>query len=71
MGYVVDRGGALRTGAIVALLAVRARGVRSQVLLRDGSLYRTLTRPRRFAAALEDAHRQGYCVIGRKGRRSQ
>lgn len=69
MSYVVDRAGAVRDGEVVALLALRARGGRSQLLLRDGSLYRTLTRPRRLAAALREAAQQGYCLIGHKGSR--
>jgi hypothetical protein len=65
-GYVVDRHGAVRGDDVVMLMASRARGVRSQVFLRDGSLYRTLTRPRRLMAALSQAVRQGYCFIGQK-----
>ncbi len=69
MSYVVDRAGAMRDDEVVVLLAARARGVRSQLLLRDGRLYRTLTRPRRLAAALREASQHGYCVIGQKERR--
>ena len=46
MGYLLDRQRALRLEDIVAVLAVRRRRVRSRVVLRDNSLYQTLTRPR-------------------------
>ncbi|HEX9779683.1 MAG TPA: hypothetical protein VGB20_00550 [bacterium] len=45
MGYLVDRQRALRTGDIVAVLSVRWRRIRSRVILKDNSLYQTLTRP--------------------------
>jgi len=46
MSYVIDRKQAFRDGELVAILRVRQRGVRSRLLLRDGSVYQTLTRPR-------------------------
>jgi len=45
MGYVIDRRAAFHETELVAILSVRRRGVRSRLLLRDGSLYHTLTRP--------------------------
>jgi hypothetical protein len=50
-GYVIDRERALFGREIVAILASRGRRVRSTVLLRDGSLYRTLTQPATFRRA--------------------
>ena len=52
MPYLIDRERALRASEIVAILSVRQRRVRSRVVLRDNSLYQTLTRPgtlRRYA----------------------
>ena len=45
MGYLMDRQRALRDTDIVAVLKVAQRGVRSRVVLKDNSLYQTLTRP--------------------------
>ena len=59
MSYVVDRKRAFRDEELVVILSVRQRGVRSRVLLRDGSLYQTLTRPRTLRRAFEEAHGQG------------
>ena len=58
MSYVIDRKRAFRDEELVAILSVRQRGIRSRVLLRDGSLYQTLTRPRTLRRALEGAHGQ-------------
>ncbi len=52
MSYVVDRQEAWRDTEIVAVLAFRRRAVRSRVLLRDGALRHTLTRPRTLLRAL-------------------
>ncbi len=46
MAYLIDRGRAVRMAEIVAILSVRRRRVRSRVVMRDNSLYHTLTRPR-------------------------
>jgi hypothetical protein len=48
MAYVIDRARAVRMSALVAILNVRHRRVRSRVVFRDNSLYHTLTRPRTF-----------------------
>lgn len=45
MGYLIDRQQAFRDTELVAIVNVRRRGVRSRLLLRDGSLANTLTRP--------------------------
>ena len=44
MAYLIDRTRALRSRDIVAMVSVRLRRVRSRVILRDNSLYHTLTR---------------------------
>ncbi|MBI3087996.1 MAG: hypothetical protein HYY91_03825 [Candidatus Omnitrophica bacterium] len=51
MGYMIDRQRALRDTEIVAVLRVRRPDGRrgGRVLLSDGSLYETLTRPKTFA----------------------
>lgn len=59
MSYVIDRKRAFLDEELVAILSVRQRGIRSRVLLRDGSAYQTLTRPRTLRRALEGAHGQG------------
>jgi hypothetical protein len=45
MGYLIDRQRALWTPEVVVVLSVRQRGIRSRVILKDNSLYLTLTRP--------------------------
>ena len=45
MAYLIDRQRALRLDDVVAVLKVRQRRSRSRVILRDNSLYHTLTRP--------------------------
>ena len=45
MAYLVDRSRALYLPEIVAILSVRLRKVRSRVVMKDNSLYHTLTRP--------------------------
>ena len=56
MPYLIDRERALRASEIIAVIGVRRRRVRSQLILRDNSLYRTLTKPRtllKYAAGPE------------------
>ena len=56
MGYWVDRQQAFRDSELVAVVAIRQRKVRSRVLLRDGSAYQTLTRPRTLRRQLEGSY---------------
>ena len=56
MSYVMDRRQVFHESEVVAVLSVRQRGARSQVLLRDGSLYRTLTRPGTFRTHAKEPH---------------
>ncbi|MBI3997349.1 MAG: hypothetical protein HY352_06815 [Candidatus Omnitrophica bacterium] len=51
MGYLIDRYRALFGDDIVAIVDVRQHRVRSRVILRDNSLYHTLTRPKTFLRA--------------------
>ena len=44
MAYVIDRRQALYADDIVVVLSVRQRRARSRAVLRDNSLYQTLTR---------------------------
>ena len=44
MPYLIDRKEALRLDDVVIILNVRERRVRSRVIQRDNSLYRTLSR---------------------------
>lgn len=48
MPYVIDRERALWTTEIIAVVQGERRRIRSRVILRDNSLYQTLTRPRTF-----------------------
>ncbi len=52
MSYVVDRQEAFLASDVVAILNVRQRRIRSRLLLRDGSLRHTLTRPRTLSRLL-------------------
>ena len=51
MSYLIDRQRALMVQEIVAVVQGLQRRERSRVILRDNSLYRTLTRPKVFRAA--------------------
>ena len=55
MAYLIDRQRALRTSDVVAIVPVRQRRLRSRVILRDNSLYHTLTRPKTFLRCAGDA----------------
>ena len=71
MPYLIDRARALRSSELVAALSVRQRRIRSRAVLRDNSLYHTLTRAstlRRRAAAGEAAI--GRAATRRRGRRT-
>ena len=46
MAYLIDRGRAFLAADIVAVVRGERRRLRSRVILRDNSLYQTLTRPR-------------------------
>ena len=54
MPYVIDRQRALFANDVVAVMAARTRRVKSRVILRDNSLYHTLTRPRTLAERLQE-----------------
>lgn len=49
MSYLIDRQRALYGGDVVVVLSLRQRRARSRVILRDNSLYQTLTRPKTLA----------------------
>ena len=55
MGYLIDRHEAFRETELVAIISLRRRGVRSRLLLRDGSLRHTLTRPGTLVRRLRGA----------------
>ena len=60
MGYLIDRDQVVWEGELVAVLKLRHRGVRSHLLLTDGSARRTLTLPGRLIRTLqqrEDRHK--------------
>ena len=44
MAYLVDRGRGLYLPDVIAIVSVRLRKVRSRVIMKDNSLYHTLTR---------------------------
>ena len=55
MGYLVDRARALWTGELVAIVRGTQRRIRSRVVLKDNSLYQTLTRPATLRRQAEGA----------------
>ena len=59
MPYLIERTRALRDEDIVAVLNVRKRGIRTQLILKDNSLHHTLTRTRTLIhrANVSAAHR--------------
>jgi len=59
MAYLIDRTRALRVEELVAALPVRQRRIRSRVILRDNSLYHTLTRTKTLTRTVND-QRQRY-----------
>lgn len=69
MPYIVDRGRALYGKHIVAIVAIRQRQRRSRIILEDGSLYQTLTRPVTFARALSQ-RREAVVRIGARTSRA-
>lgn len=69
MPYLVDRTAALLTREIVAVLSIRHHRVRSRVILRDGSLYQTLTRPRTLMRRLRA--QENSPPLGNQGERWQ
>ena len=46
MGYLIERSRALHGDEVVVVVRGRRRRMHSTVILRDNSLYHTLTRPR-------------------------
>jgi hypothetical protein len=66
MAYLMDRRRAVRVAEIVAIVSVQGRGVRSRIILRDNSLYHTLTRPKTLVRYTE---RTG--IRARGGRKQQ
>ena len=54
MGYTIDRERAIWDGELVAVLAIRQRGSRSRLLLIDGSIHDTRTRPGTLANHLTE-----------------
>ena len=49
MAYLLDRSQALYLPDVVAITNVRLRKIRSRVIMKDNSLYHTLTRPQILA----------------------
>jgi len=49
MAYLADRQRELYLSDVVAIVSVRQRNVRSRVIMKDNSLYHTLTRPQTLA----------------------
>ena len=59
MAYLVDRQRGLYLPDVVAIVSVRQRKIRSRVIMKDNSLYHTLTRPRTLAQQSQQALRTG------------
>ena len=58
MSYWIDRTQAFRSEDVVVALNARRREARLRVVLADGSLYDTRTRPQTFARAAAGLRRQ-------------
>lgn len=75
MAYVIDRQRALRAQDIVAIVRSQQPRIRSRVILKDNSLYRTLTRPKTFIRCAREQPgpivRAGSSERGIRGARSQ
>ena len=59
MAYLVDRQRGLYLPDVVAIISVRQRNVRSRVIMKDNSLYHTLTRPQTLARHGEERLKTG------------
>lgn len=59
MAYLVDRQRGLYLPEVVAIVSVRQRKIRSRVIMKDNSLYHTLTRPRMLARYGQELLRTG------------
>jgi hypothetical protein len=59
MSYLIERTRALWSRDVVAVLAFRRGKTRSRLVLRDNSLYHTLTRPRTLARMARAARSGG------------
>ena len=59
MAYLVDRQRGLYLPDVVAIISVRQRNVRSRVIMKDNSLYHTLTRPQTLARYGEEQLKTG------------
>jgi hypothetical protein len=60
---MIDRQHAFLDQEVIAVVAIRRRGVRSRVFLRDGSLYETLTRPKTFRRKPKESHGRTFSQI--------
>jgi len=59
MAYLVDRQRGLYLPDVVAIVSVRQRKIRSRVIMKDNSLYHTLTRPRTLSRHSQQTLRTG------------
>ena len=64
MAYLVERQRALYLPEVVAIVSVRQRKIRSRVIMKDNSLYHTLTRPRTLSR-----HSQSSLSLGLRPKR--
>lgn len=71
MPYLIDRRRAFSTDDLIAIVRSRQHRMHSRVILKDNSLYQTLTRPRMF---LRRAQQHSGAIIrictGRRSRRT-
>ena len=58
MSYLVDRARAFHDSDVVVVLGIRQRGLRSRLVLQDGSLVDSRTRVRTFRRKVREAHGQ-------------
>lgn len=64
MPYLVDRTRALWSKEVVVVLGVRRRRIRTRVILKDNSLYHTLTRTHTLLAHARTGYRSAFFVRG-------
>jgi len=70
MPYLIDRQRTLYTGDVVAVLKARQRRIRSRVIMRDNSLYQTLTRPQTLVRRAKGSSRESDSPLRERSRGS-
>ena len=64
MGYLIERTRALWSKEIVAAIGIQRRRIRTRIILRDNSLYHTLTRTHTLLKSARTGYRSAISVKG-------